>query len=108
MQSKAQPNSAAADPASEAFQAPVANGHSSAEDVNAQLATAAPLTSFNPAEVAAAAEAEDGAGGEAVTATAVSEALAASDNPPPKKVSCVQHWRDARQHCACTSLSWLL
>lgn len=110
MQSKAQPNSAAAAQASAAHQDPLANGHSSADAVNAQLATAAPLTSFNPAEVTAAAEAEDGAGGEAATATAVSAALAVSDDPPSKKVSCIPSWMQCKSALCmhpCPGLSWL-
>ena len=102
MQSKAQLNSAAAAQASEARQGPLANGHSPAEAVNAQLATAAPLTSFNPAEVTAAAEAEDGAGGKAATAAAVSAVVAVSDDPPSKKVSYLHHGCNASQHCACS------
>ncbi|KAK9825313.1 hypothetical protein WJX74_008433 [Apatococcus lobatus] len=86
---------ATAGAASDEDHAPLSNGHSSAEAVNAQLATAAPLTSFDPTEVAAAAD--QGAPAAAVEAAlgvstaptnvATASAATAMDDPPSKKVS---------------------
>ena len=88
--------SPAAAPASEAINTSSAYRHSSAEAVNALLATAAPLTSFDPTEVAAAADKDEpAAGGEddvgaslaAAPVPAASGASAGEDDPPSKKVT---------------------